>query len=211
MKFERLSCLLVGACLCVLAASGCVQINSSDSGSMNIAPKTVGPVDNYRPLYKVDESRKVSAESSVNNLFWIFTWGSDNAVADNAVISSGAGPFLARLFPFLAAKETAAKAAFYKACQNARCDSIVAARYEITTTDYLVFKKVSVQLSGFPATLTGVEAVKPMPYYIDGSGKIVTLDKVVAPLLLFDARKVGPKDQKSGGIFGFLNKLFFGE
>ena len=188
MKSARLFSFIAGACFCMLIASGCVEINSSDSGSMNIPPQTVGPVDDYRPLYKVDSTRKVYAESNVKNLFWIFTWGSDDAFADNASIFSGMTSFWSKIFPFLVAKETAAKAAFYKACQKAKCDSIVAARYEITFSDYIVFKKLNVQISGFPATLTGVEPVKPMPYYIDGNGKTVILDKPAKPLLLFDAR-----------------------
>ena len=186
MKFARLSGLLAGLCFCVIAASGCVQTNSSDSGSLNVPPQTVGPVA-YRPVYKVDNSKKVSAESSVKNLFWIFTWGSDDAIADNVKIFSGMDSFLSKIFPFLAARETAAQAAFYKACKQSNCDSIVAARYEITFTDYFIYKKVNVKISGFPATLTGVKEVEHVPFYIDESGKIFTLNKFMKPVLLLDA------------------------
>ena len=120
--------------------TGCVEINSSDSGSMNIAPMTVPPVDDYRPLYTIDTARKVKASSDVKNLLWLFTWGSDNAYADNASIFPE-GSLLGKIFPFMAAKETAAKAAFYKACKEAQCDSIIAARYEITFKDYFFYSR----------------------------------------------------------------------
>lgn len=167
--------------------TGCVEINSSDSGSMNIAPLTVPPVDDYRPLYKIDTTKKVTASSDVKNLFWLFTWGSDNAYADNATIFSGTA-ILGRIFPFLVAKETAAKAAFYKACKKAKCDSIIAARYEITFKNYFFYKKMSVEISGFPATLSGVETVKAKQYYLDNQGNVVFLDQFIKPCFLFDGR-----------------------
>ena len=170
---------------------GCVQINSSDSGSMNLPPTTVGPVDDYRPLYQVDCTRKISASSNIKNLFWIFTWGSDNAFADNASIFPS-DSILGKIFPFLIAKETAAKAAFYKACKDAKCDSIVAARYEITFEDYFLYKKISVEVSGFPAKLSGVETVKAQQYYINSNGDVIFLDKYIKPCQLFDAQRPSP-------------------
>ena len=64
---------------------------------------------------------------------------------------------------------------------------MVAARYEIQTDDYFVFKKMNVKVTGFPATLTGVEIVKPMPFYINGKGEVVVMEKFVVPYKLFDA------------------------
>ena len=172
--------------------TGCVEINSSDSGSMNIAPMTIPPVDDYRPLYKIDTTRKVKASSDVKNLLWLFTWGSDNAYADNASIFPE-GSILGKIFPFMVAKETAAKAAFYKACKEANCDSIIAARYEITFRNYFFYKKMSVEISGFPATLSGVETVKAKQYYIDSAGNVVFLDKIIKPYYLFDEHYRRPK------------------
>lgn len=186
-----------------LLINGCVEINSSDGGSMNIHPITIGPTDDYRPIYKVDSSRKVTAQSSVKCLLWLFSWGSDNAYADNidmirnnqAHFIGYGNPFLVRLFPFLDAKVLAARAAFYKACKENSCDAIMAARYEISFENYFIFKVMRVTVTGFPATLTSVEAVKPMPYYIDGNGKVVVLDKMVKPVKLFDGRQ--PRQQVS--------------
>ena len=195
--------LILGA---VVALTGCVQINSSDAGSMNIHPQTVGPTDDYRPIYEIGK-QKVTAQSDVKCLFWIFAWGSDNAYADNAKTTRHP---LGVLFPFLNAKETAAQAAFYKACKQAGCDAIVGARYEITYKDAFFYKKMNVEIKGFPAYLKGVEEVKPMPFYIDGSGKAVVLDKMVKPVQLFNCYKVPNSVLKDKGLLTRISEFLFG-
>lgn len=170
-----------------LVFTGCTSVNTSDAGSMNVYPATVGPVDSYRPLYKVNEKERVSGQAKVNVLFGIFAWGDTSAFADNATLSASDSVFGA-LFAWLPnAKEIAAKAAFYDACKTSNSDAVVAARYEIQTDDYFVFKKMNVKVTGFPATLTGVEIVKPMPFYINGKGEVVVMEKFVVPHKLFDA------------------------
>ncbi len=178
--------------------SGCVQVNSSDAGSMNIHPRTDGPVDNYRPIYEIGKERVV-AQSDVKCLFWFIVWSSDNAYADNAYVNRNP---LGRIFPFLNSKQNAAQAAFYKACKMSNSDAIVAARYEITFEDYFFYKKMNVEIKGFPARITGVEPIKPQPFYVDGSGKIVIQDKLVKPVLLYDAQKKDETHKK-----GFLSSL----
>ncbi len=157
---------------------------------MNVYPATIGPVDCYRPLYKVNEKERVDGQAKVNVLLWIFAWGDTSTFADNASLMPSDSPWLVKvLFGWLPnAKEIASKAAFYNACVSSKSDAVVAARYEIVTDDYIVFKKMNVKVTGFPATLIGVETVKPLPFYIDGEGKVVVLEKFVMPYKLFDAR-----------------------
>ena len=176
------------AVACLAFASACTSINSSDGGNLTIYPKTIGPTDNYRPLYTIDTKRRVSGHANVNVLFGLFAWGDGSGIADNADIYGSSG--LAKFLSFMPdAKRRSAQAAFYNACKNAHCDSIVAAKYEITRKNYLIFSKCSVEVKGFPATLSSVEVVKPLPYYIDSDGKIVILDKFVNPVKLFDENR----------------------
>lgn len=177
----------VFAALCaVIWLCGCTQINSSDAGSMNLYPETVGPVDAYRPLYKVNETKRVSGVAQVNVLFGIFAWGESSGFADNTSLGD--------YFSFLPnARKLAASAAFYNACTAAKCDAVVASRYEIKTVNYLFFKKMQVKVSGFPATIVGVETIKPLPYYINGKGEVVVMDKFMIPHRLFDASEKGNK------------------
>ena len=72
----------------VAGVTGCTSINSSDGGNMAIYPKTVAPTDNYRPLYTVDQTKRVKGNAQVHVLFGIFAWGDDAAFADNASISA---------------------------------------------------------------------------------------------------------------------------
>lgn len=177
---KKIAMCLVAVAVCGFILTGCKSTNTSDGGSMNIYPQTVGPVDAYRPLYKVNEKQKVDGEAKINVLFGIFTWGDTTNFADNSSLFGNAW------YAAFCSKEMAGKAAFYNACIAANCDAIVAARYVINTTDYFVFKTMKVKVTGFPAVMTGVETVKPMPYYVNGKGEVVVLDKLVTPHLLFD-------------------------
>ena len=170
-----------------LVFTGCTSVNTSDAGSINVYPATVGPVDCYRPLYKVNEKERVSGEAKVNVLFGIFAWGDTSAFADNATLAASDSIFGAFFAWLPNAREIAARAAFYNAGKTSNSDAVVAARYEIQTDDYFVFKKMNVKVTGFPATLTGVEIVKPMPFYINAGGEVVVMDKFVVPYKLFDA------------------------
>ena len=183
---------------CIAGITGCTSVNSSDGGNMSIYPKTVGPTDNYRPLYTVDQNKRVSGKAQVNVLFGLFAWGDDAAFADNASISASDSmwSWFSDLFPN--AKKLSSQAAFYNACKNAGCDSVVAARYEVKNTNYWIFAKCEAEVKGFPAVQTGVEIVKPFPYYIDAQGKLIVLDKFVTPVKLFDE---SPTQVKKGFLF----------
>ena len=52
--------------------------------------------------------------------------------------------------------------AYANACDKAKCDRLVGTRYTITTNDYFVYKEVKAEISGYPATLAGVEVI-PAP------------------------------------------------
>ena len=50
--------------------------------------------------------------------------------------------------------------AYANACDAAKCDQIVGAKYKVKTTDYFVFKIYDAEITGYPATLTGVELIE---------------------------------------------------
>lgn len=47
--------------------------------------------------------------------------------------------------------------AYAMACAEAKCDSIVAAQYEIKREGFLLWENITVKLKGYPAKSTGVE------------------------------------------------------
>ena len=43
---------------------------------------------------------------------------------------------------------------------KAKCDAIVGAHYKVRIEDYFVFKKLTCEIFGYPATLKGVELIE---------------------------------------------------
>ncbi len=167
--------LLTALAICALALTGCISTNTSDAGNLTLNPQTTGPLDQYRPLYKVDEKNTVSGNAK---LHWClgFTWGA-NGYADYANTVGEDDGFLAKFLP--STKDKATKAAFYNACEANQCDSVVASRYTIKTKDYFVYANYDVTITGYPATQIGLETVEAVPYYIDPAGKLIILEKFV--------------------------------
>ena len=174
---KKASALAMCALAALLAVTGCKSINTSDAGNMTLNPQVTGPMDTYRPLYQVDEAKTVEGNAKIHSLFGLFVWGG-SGTADFADMTSESEGFLAKWLPD--AKKTGAKSAFYDACVKNNCDSVVASRYTIKTTDYVVYAQYNITIKGYPAKQTGIETIKPVPYYIDfATGKIVVLDKFV--------------------------------
>ncbi len=188
----------------IAGITGCSPtINTSHGGTMTFYPE-LGPVDDYRPIYTADENIKVSGNAKFNVLFGIFVWGDGEVgFADNADIFANSS-FLGPLLSWIPnEKNLAAKAAFYDACKSAQCDTIVAARYEVKKTNYIIFSKCEVEVVGFPATLTSLEKIPLYPYYISQEGKTVKLDRLVKPVKVYDERSSG-MGGSSGGLLNFL-------
>ena len=142
--------LLCAGLVAVSMMTGCIVINKPDGGSV-IAKPTIVP-DAYREVFEEGKD-PVTAEESVSVLFGFITWGATAThVADQ-------GP---SLFSFLSSSGRARDGAFAKACEAANADTILAARYIVTTEDYFVFKKVTARITGIPAKMTGLEKL-PSP------------------------------------------------
>lgn len=183
--------------------AGCSTFtNTSDGGDMTYYPQLLDIVDDYRPVYEVGKE-KVSGTGSGCVLFWIFAWGAEG-YADNAKVDSA---FYSKFFP--SATDIAAKSAFFKACKLAECDYLTAARYEIISENYIVFRRVTSKVTGFPVKLTGVKVVKKEPYMRDAKGALVKLEDFVQPVVIHpvsDGQK-GPGGKGKGGSADGLKSL----
>jgi len=136
--------LIIGAALAAVA-TGCVTVNKNDGGNANIRPSVVK--DKVREKYTVGQAA-VSATDNINCLFGIICWGS---TATHIADCADAGTFCGI--------GKAKNGAYANACDAAKCDAIVGAKYKVTTDDYLVFKKIKAEISGYPATMSGVEII----------------------------------------------------
>lgn len=135
-------------------ACGCISVNKNDGGDSDLRPHAIK--DTIHLKYEIGKDR-VQGEDQVNCLFGWICWGSTAHVADQSEFGWGVNA-------------KAKDGAYANACDAAKCDQIAGARYEITTEDYFVFKKVKAEVSGYPVRVVGGEIldgvkcpVKPAP------------------------------------------------
>ncbi len=137
--------LMMAAALAALA-TGCISVNKNDGGEACLQPTIVKDIVHEK--YKVGTT-PVTATESVNVLFNFISWGK------TATHYADAAPY--RFFDKIGLVKNGAYA---NACDQAKCDSIVGSRYNVRVEDYFVFKKLSCEITGYPATITGVELIE---------------------------------------------------
>lgn len=128
-------------------AGGCACMRQNDGGDACRRPGIASEVVHGKFSVAKDE---VSARDSLNCLFGIVAWGSTAThFADDACDESS----LLTLDFAAAAKN----GAYANACDAANCDRIVGAKYTVKVDDYLVFKRITAEVTGYPVTFVGVE------------------------------------------------------
>lgn len=141
---------MLGAVVSLLFA-GCISVNQNDGG--NACRKPCIAKDIVHEKFTVAQNT-VTAKDNVNCLFGLIFWGSSATHTADAVCDRGG--FFLKANPATKAKN----GAYANACDAAKCDQIVGAKYKVTTEDYFVFKKISAEITGYPATLSGVELIE---------------------------------------------------
>ena len=141
---------MIGAVVAAVAC-GCVSVNQNDGG--NACRKPCIAKDIVHEKFTVADTT-VSAEDNINCLFGFICWGSSATHIADAVCTGSA----LSLIP--SGMDKAKNGAYANACDAAKCDQIMAAKYKVTTDDYFVFKKYKAEITGYPATLTGVELIE---------------------------------------------------
>ena len=142
MKKLMMACFLVAA---TASMTGCISVNKNDGGESCLRPNLYK--DCILEKYSVGKE-KVSATETVQCVLNCICWGATASHYADQAEFSGFG-----------AVAKAKNGAYAKACEAAKCDQIVGTRYTITTENYVVYKKVKAEISGYPATMTGVEVV----------------------------------------------------
>ena len=140
---KTMLCAVIAAIAC-----GCVSVNQNDGG--NACRRPCIAKDIVHEKFTV-AAQTVSAQDQLNCLFGFICWGSTATHIADAVCGQG---------PFLNAAAKAKNGAYANACDAAKCDQVVGAKYKVTTEDYFVFKKVTAEITGYPATLSGVELIE---------------------------------------------------
>ena len=147
--------LIVGAAVAAIAC-GCVSVNQNDGG--NACRRPCIAKDIVHEKFTVGQ-KTVSAEDNINCLFGWICWGSSATHLADVVCDGGAQKPLLGIFDNKGIKQ-AKNGAYANACDAAKCDQVVGAKYKVTTKDYFVFKQIKAEITGYPATLTGVELIE---------------------------------------------------
>lgn len=135
------------AAVVAMCATGCIVIHKNDGGESDLRPCIVK--DKVHEIYEVG-TQPVSATEQIQSVLGIIRWGATAThIADQAEFS-GFGPVAA-----------AKNGAYAKACEAAGCDHLVGTRYTITKENYVVYAKYTVEVTGYPVTLKGVEKLPP--------------------------------------------------
>ena len=145
--------LMIGAAIAAIAC-GCVSVNQNDGG--NACRRPCIAKDIVHEKFTVAKNT-VSAQDKLYDLFGLFTFGSSATHEADAVCGKEKS-FFEKVFPSGADK--AKNGAYANACDAAKCDQIVGAKYKVKTTNYFVFKIFNAEITGYPASLTGVELIE---------------------------------------------------
>lgn len=129
-------------------AGGCISVNQNDGG--NACRKPCIAKDIVHEKFTMSD-KTVSAQDQLNCLFGFICWGSTATHFADAVCCQG---------PFVNAVGKVKNGAYANACDAAKCDQIVGAKYKVTTEDYFVFKKLKAEITGYPVSLSGVELIE---------------------------------------------------
>ncbi len=126
-------------------ACGCVTANKNDGGNSCLKPAVVK--DGMHLKYEVGKER-VKGADTLNCLFGFITWGSTAThVCDQSEFSIGD-------------KGKVKDGAYANACDAAKCDQLVGARYTVKANkDWFVFQHYEAEVTGFPASVKEVEVV----------------------------------------------------
>ena len=139
---------LMLAAVCAVAAfmTGCMATHTNDAAS---AAKVC--VSKKFDADIVAGKKAVAGTATVHNLFGIFTWGVSN-FADDAFVTSGNSLQLT-VSPLTVAKQGAT----FNACKAAKADMLLAAKYNIKISDFVVYKSVKCDVTGYPGVIKGVK------------------------------------------------------
>lgn len=139
---------LLLAAVCAVAAfvSGCIANHTNDAATSAKACVT--------KKFEADIAAgktAVSGKATVHNVLGIISWGV-NDYADDAFVS-GAPSLQLFASPLTVAKQGAT----FNACNDAKADMLLAAKYKIKISDFFVYKKVECDVTGFPGVVKGVK------------------------------------------------------
>ncbi len=154
MKKQMLALGLLAGVVAMMG-TGCINYEASKVGQQVAV--------NMPVLVKPDIVTKntlIEGEATVNCLFGLITWGVDSQAVG---VNYGVPGTEAGILPLPDPNAVARNGAAWDATKKGDADIILAPRYEVTTEDYFVFKKINCKVKGYPGNIKGVTVVDCPP------------------------------------------------
>lgn len=143
--------LALAAAGCTLVSTGCTSIEANRVGNQ-VAVKMDLRLD---PKVEI-KSKKISGTAAVHSILGFINWGVDSQAVGVNFGGSAAADFLS----FIPSGENVARnGAVYNACFNNKADLLVAPQYILQKEDYIVYKVIRCQVTGFPGTIKSVKVL----------------------------------------------------
>ena len=107
------------------------------------------------------KNEKISGSATVHSILGIISWGpSKQALGVNYFANEQKEEGLGQIFSLAARSEAVARnAAAYEATSSANADILLAPQFIMTTNDYIVYKSIKCDVTGFPGFIQGVKVV----------------------------------------------------
>ena len=138
--------MFVAVCAIAAIMTGCMATHTNDA-----AAGAKACVSKKFDADIVAGKTAVKGQATVHNVLGIFTWGVSE-FADEAFVSSSNPMQL-----FVSPLDVAKQGATYAACDAAKADMLLAAKYKVKVSDFFVYKKYECDVTGFPGVVKGVK------------------------------------------------------
>lgn len=151
--------------LALLALTGCTSYYTERGAQAQVNPAPeAGPT--YRPEWEIMDKR-IKAEGSAHVVLWLFTSGESKfAEVPGSKLS---------ISPTSRAIHLAKAAATYTACEKSNADALLGVMYRYKVTDFFFTSTVECEVTGYPATMTGLKMREDQPVLVDKDKAIIRI------------------------------------
>ncbi len=153
MKILQISAIFIAM---MILAVGCSAFHANHNSSGLNVPVTA------EIHAQIEVGGDISGQSKMNTLFGFINFGGDTEYADGVSYGASQGAqnpgLLGKIVGGGDAAAPVKSAAALKAVRSGNCDLIVDPRYEVSISDYIVFKSINVTVKGKAGKVTGYTA-----------------------------------------------------
>ena len=150
---KKLMIVVIGMVACSMM-TGCMSSAVTKGGSYANLPD---PKPDEYQIHWENEDNTIETTATVRGGLFGFCGGSSDKAPWMLRDQETVNLFGVRVYSL---ESKARNAALYKACQQAKCDALIGATYEVETESYGMFYSESTcKVKGWPARITGIEKV----------------------------------------------------